>query len=87
MDIIGISRKHNNGSKRRKIGSKCSSYWCMYYKDDDGKFKTKIISKAKAYSYKLMGIKQVKTKQFVTCSECNFQQEDLDQQFCSNCGK
>ncbi len=89
--IIGVSRVHNNQSKRRKrSNSKCGLHWRMFLKDN-GKFRSVRISASKAAYLKMrmsiFNITTVKSDEIrlIRCDKCHFIQKDIGQKVCENC--
>ncbi len=88
--IIGISKQHNNYSKKRKANSKDGKHWRMYI-NGSKKFRSVRISAKRAYMLKckmfLFGKNSVNVNEIstVVCDKCRHIQEDIGQKVCDNC--
>ncbi len=70
MDVVGVSKARTSGSYVTKSGKKAyrgqRRHWYVYFYDDDGKFKKKVISALEVPYY---GSLIRRTKSYV-CSDC-----------------
>lgn len=86
MEIISISKKHNNSRNRRKFEHSKDKFrhgYFIYYRDDEGKFGSRRISLAEFIKIKLFTKKINRKVEFFICDVCGNIQETKD--ICVNC--
>ena len=85
MDVVGVSRARTSGSFVTKNGKKAyrgqKRHWYVYYYDDDGKFRKKMISTLEVPYY---GSLIRRTKTYV-CRSCERKFRSMRQE-CPRCG-
>ena len=87
VEIIGIYNKHNNVTRKRKRqDSDDRTRRYIYFKDDNGKFHAKPISKLDEIKIRIKFSKKKNKVRLLQCSECGYEQEGIGQKVCLNCG-
>jgi len=85
LDVVGVSRARTSGSFVTKSGRKAyrgqKKHWYVYYYDDDGKFRKRMISTLEVPYY---GSLIRKTKTYL-CKNCGTKFRSL-RQHCPKCG-
>jgi DNA-directed RNA polymerase subunit RPC12/RpoP len=85
LDVVGVSRAKTSGSFVTKFGRKAyrgqKKHWYVYYYDDDGKFRKKMISTLEVPYYGSL-IRRTKT---YLCRSCDTKFRSMRQE-CPKCG-